>query len=206
MKEKEVFGTAGYAEQAATLFAQYEDFDIAASLRSVAGFFPTEPSQILDIGAGTGTLAAWFASKGHKVVAAEPVRQFREPARLAHPEKNICFMDDSLPDLKAVFQQDTNFDLITLNAVWMRLDVERRETAMANISSLLHKGGRIFLSLRHGIVPQGRQMFQVSPTETIELAARNGLAKIHQSQNDSIQGENRKTGVTWTKLIFESPV
>jgi len=204
MKEKEVFGTAGYAEKATILFAQYENFDMAESLKPVVGFFPAKPSQILDIGAGTGALAAWFAGHGHNVVAVEPVRQFREPARLAHPERNICFIDDSLPDLKAIAQQNQRFDLITLNAVWMHLDAKRRETAMGNISSLLRYGGRVFISLRHGIVPQGRQMFQISPTETVELASRHGLVKIHQSQTESIQAENRKNGVTWTKLLFES--
>ena len=58
MAEKEVFGTTGYAEQAAMLFEQYESFDIAQSLGPAADLFPAAPSAILDIGAGTGALAA----------------------------------------------------------------------------------------------------------------------------------------------------
>ncbi|MEO9600462.1 class I SAM-dependent methyltransferase [Parasphingorhabdus sp.] len=203
MSEKEVFGTMGYAQQAAVLFDQYKKFAAEDSFDAVAEFFPAAAADILDVGAGTGQHAYWFASLGHHVLAVEPVREFREPASKVHQHDHLEFLDDSLPYLANVLEQGQQFDLIIANAVWMHLDEERRRIGMSTLASLLKPKGKIFLSLRHGPVPDGRQMFEVSGQETIDLAAENNLSLRHHSQNDSIQKQNRKMGVMWTKLVFE---
>jgi hypothetical protein len=44
-------------------------------------------------------------------------------------------------------------------------------------------------------------MFEVSAAETRELAARHGLAIIHESEGPSLQAP----GVAWSRLAFRSP-
>ncbi|MEM6557982.1 MAG: SAM-dependent methyltransferase, partial [Pseudomonadota bacterium] len=64
-------------------------------------------------------------------------------------------------------------------------------------------GGRIAMSLRHGEVPKGRRMFDVTGAETIALAAEHGLRNLMQARAESIQAENRAKQIEWTKLVFE---
>jgi SAM-dependent methyltransferase len=163
---------------------------------------PTISSRILDIGAGTGVDAAWLAAQGHSVLAVEPTAEFRAAAMERHPSSLIEWLDDSLPELKLVFSRQQLFDTIMLSAVWMHLDALERRTGMPRLASLLAPGGVIVLSLRHGPVPGGRRMFQVSGEETIELARQHGLRPILNVQTESIQALNRADGVTWTRLAF----
>ena len=44
------------------------------------GLLPAVPALVLDIGAGTGRDAAWFAGLGHDVVAVEPAAAMRAEA------------------------------------------------------------------------------------------------------------------------------
>jgi SAM-dependent methyltransferase len=122
-------------------------------------------------------------------------------ARHAHPA--IAWLDDGLPDLAAVRARGETFDLILLSAVWMHLDLAQRRRAMPHVAALLAEGGMLILSLRHGPVPPGRRMFEVSADETIGLAQAEGLRPRLNEERGSIQAANRLAGVTWTLLAFE---
>jgi hypothetical protein len=74
---------------------------------------------------------------------------------------------------------------------------------MPNVAALTADGGVVILSLRHGPVPPGRRMFEVSADETICLARAVGLRTRLQEERGSIQAANRLAGVTWTLLAFE---
>ncbi len=67
------------------------------------------------------------------------------------------------------------FDVVMLSAVWMHLDELQRRKAMPNVAVLVRNGGVMIMSLRHGPVPPGRRMFEVSAEETIALAQPLGL-------------------------------
>ena len=47
---------------------------------------PRLPASVIDIGAGSGRDAAWFASKGYSVLAVEPSATMREEGRRRHPD------------------------------------------------------------------------------------------------------------------------
>ncbi len=194
---------AGYAGEVDALFERYEFRDPAGVHAPWAQFFPDAPARILDIGAGTGRDAAWFVSLGHSVLAVEPTTQLRERAAVIHPEPEIEWLDDILPDIPHVMARGETFDLILMHAVWMHLTEAERIAGMANLSRLLEPGGRIAMSQRHGPVPAGRRMFDVSGEETIALAAQHGLSVLHHHRAESIQAENRAQSITWTKLVFE---
>lgn len=93
--------------------------------------------------------------------------------------------------------------MVMMNAVWMHLKASERALGMACIVGLMVPGGRLFISLRHGPVPEGRRMFDVSGEETIALAARHGLRLASNIHKNSIMAENKARGVEWTALVFE---
>ncbi|MBD3770965.1 MAG: class I SAM-dependent methyltransferase [Rhodobacterales bacterium] len=197
--------TSGYAEEADDLFVRYEALSAPETHAHWRPLFPEPPARILDIGAGTGRDAAWLVSLGHSVLAVEPVKTMRLRAAELHPEPEIEWLEDSLPDLAATRARGETFGMVMMNALWMHLTAEERAIGMGHVARLLAPGGRLFMSLRHGPIPQGRRMFDVSGEETIALAAPYGLRPISHDRRNSIMAENKARGVEWTALVFEKP-
>jgi SAM-dependent methyltransferase len=197
-----ISGTEGYADEAEELFKCYESFSAADAHQAVLHLIPAAPGRILDIGSGTGRDAAWFAAMGHRVVAVEPTDAMRIPAMALHPSPRIEWLNDSLPDLADLLARGEKFDVVMLTAVWMHLDTQQRRNAMPNVASLARTGGAVIMTLRHGPVPPGRRMFEVSSQETTELARMQGLQPVMNLSVESSGEQNRIAGITWTKLAF----
>lgn len=189
--------TAGYSEAAESLVEQYESLTFAEVHREVLHLFPSQPSVVLDIGAGSGRDAAALAAQGHRVVAVEPTTRLRALGQRIHGDQEIEWIDDSLPHLTSLTKRGRRFDLILLTAVWMHLDEQQRSLAMANLVGLLSARGRVVLSLRHGPIPAGRRMFSLSAQETIALAQQHGLEAVHLAEREDPHG---RQGVSWTYL------
>ena len=142
-------GTEGYGETAAERARQYESVGFADVHRDILHLFPATPSQVIDIGAGTGRDAAAFAERGHSVTAVEPTPELRAEAQRLHARWPIIWIDDSLPDLDRVHERGERYDVVMLTAVWMHLDAGQRERAMARVAPLVRPRGLMALSLRH---------------------------------------------------------
>ena len=199
MKPVRVSGTENYAEEAPELLKRYESISFADTHRSVMHLLPKQPCHVLDIGAGTGRDAAGFAALGHRVVAVEPTEEMRRGAMALHPSPLIEWLDDGLPDLATVTARGEQFDVVMLSAVWMHLDAQQRRRAMPNLAALARQDGVMIMTLRHGPVPPGRRMFEVSAEETIGLAQPLGLrCVLNREQEPSL----RQPGVSWTRLAF----
>ena len=194
---------AGYAQEAEKCLERYEARSSAEIHSDWIHLFPDTPGKVLDVGAGTGRDAAWLASLGHEVIAVEPTAELREPAQKLHPEPNITWIDDILPELKAVRSRNESYDFILMNAVWMHLTEDERKRGMAVVSSLMAPGAHWLMTLRHGPVPEGRRMFNVTGEETAALGTAHGLTCIHNAETESIQPENRSRGISWTKIALE---
>jgi protein-L-isoaspartate O-methyltransferase len=196
-------GTEGYAEEAEALTKQYESISFADVHRQVIHLIPSVPGRILDIGAGTGRDAAGFAALGHWVTAVERTAELRSRAKALHSSACIEWLDDSLPDLANLYERCGTFDVVMLTAVWMHLDEQQRRRAMVRVVPLVREGGVMILSLRHGQVPPGRRMFEVTAEETVQLAQTNGLKlELRYEQQDGLLG---RAGVSWTRLAFSKP-
>ena len=195
-----ISGTEGYAQEAPDLLKAYEKIAVEDVHNPVLHLIPTTPSRLLDIGAGTGRDAARFAELGHRVVAVEPVDELRQGAMALHPSKNIEWIADSLPDLPVVEARGETFDVVLLTAVWMHLDERQRSQAMPIVASLVQAGGVLIMSLRHGPIPKGRRMFDVSAEETIALAKAERLSCVVNTLTGSVQAG--KDDVTWTRVAF----
>ena len=198
-----ISGTVGYSDEADELLVRYESFSFDDVHSDVQHLLPINPSIVLDIGSGTGRDSAHFAKMGHRVIAVEPTDDLRIPASRIHPSQSIDWLNDSLPDLKHVVAHQKHFDLVMLTAVWMHLDATERERAMPILASLVRPGGIIIMLLRHGPVPSGRRMFDVSAEETIALAQAERLKSVINQHSESTHGGNKRAGVTWTRLAFK---
>lgn len=98
-------------------------FDLAASGHPCG-------ATVLDIGAGSGRDAAWFAANDYDVVAVKPSETMLAHARRLHPSSRIHWLAGNLPDLANVRRLGISFDLILLSAVWMHIPPAARERAM----------------------------------------------------------------------------
>lgn len=194
--------TAGYGEHAEQLAKRYESITFEDVHRDVLHLFPAKPCNVLDIGAGSGRDAAALTRQGHRVVAVEPTAELRHEGQRIHAALPIEWKDDQLPALRVMLATQQHFDLIMLTAVWMHLDAQERQVAMASIASLLAPGGTLVMSLRHGPVPEGRRMFDVSADETIALAAQHGLEPLHVSSRGDMLD---RSDVSWSFVGLQRP-
>lgn len=192
----EIPSNAAYREKAQALAEQYEAVSFEDVHGDVLDLLPPPPARTLDIGAGTGRDAAALAARGYQVTAVEPTDEFRAIGQSLHENAAIGWIDDALPHLPTV---TGSFDLILISAVWMHLDVDERRQSMVRIAAMLRDGGVMVLSLRHGPIPPGRVMFDVTPAETVGLAAANGLQKLYAGTRP---GRFDQPGVWWDRLAF----
>ncbi|NPU12597.1 class I SAM-dependent methyltransferase [Bradyrhizobium sp. 83002] len=197
-----VSGTEGYAAEADTLFVRYESIPPEQVHAAVLHLLPKAPARVLDIGAGTGRDAAWFASLGHQVVAVEPTAALRLRAMQIHASAAITWIDDSLPELAALAMRDEAFDLVMITAVLMHLDEAQRQRALPNIAAGVAPGGKLIMTLRHGPVPPGRRMFEIDPETIIAPARQLGLRLELNRHGPSSRVDNQAAGVSWTTLAF----
>jgi 2-polyprenyl-3-methyl-5-hydroxy-6-metoxy-1,4-benzoquinol methylase len=195
-------GTEGYADHAEELVKRFEAVSFSEKHGAVMHLMPPVPPAVLDVGAGTGVDAAWFASQGHRVVAVEPTNSLRLAGIRLHRAHPIEWVDDSLPDLARTCARVQKFDVVMVTAVWMHLDEQERRRGMPQVASLLAPGGVLVMSLRHGPAPTERRIFQVSDEETIALATGCSLKTVLSLRTASAQAINRQAGVTWTRLAF----
>ncbi len=194
----------GYADAATPSFiAAYDQLSPEVIYEHVLDLLPTKICRIADIGAGTGRDAAWFAARGHEVVAVEPVCELREAGQILHVSDRITWLDDQLPDL-AELRPDQSFDLVMLCAVWQHITEHDRALALPRLASLLVPSGRLIMSLRHGPGGKGRPVFPVSVDATIKTAEDCKLQLLRRLEADSVQEGNKALGVYWTWLALEN--
>lgn len=192
-------GTHGYDKDAAKRVERYESIAPELVHEPVLHLIREGPCRTLEVGAGTGRDAAWFASKGHAVSAVEPTTEMREVGMRLHPSPNIAWIDDGLPDLASV---GGKYDLLMLTAMWMHLAEGERRRAMPRLAALAAPGAVMAMLLRHGPVSDGRHMYETPVTETIALAEAAGFALLINADRGVIR-PGGEPGVTWTSLAFE---
>jgi SAM-dependent methyltransferase len=166
-------------------------------------FLPAKSGQMLDVGAGSGRDAAWFARRGWDVVAVEPAEAMRAEAARLHTEPNIRWVGDSLPDLSHVLRLGLSFDLIWLSGVWMHVHPDDRARAMRKLAMLLRPGGRLALTLRHGPPAEDRPMWPVDAHEVERLGLDFGLTlRVATERGDDVAG---RKDVSWQTVIVDLP-
>ncbi len=181
----------------------YEAFGFEEIHAGAMPFLPRTPGLVLDVGAGSGRDAAWFATRGWEVVAVEPAAALRLQARDLHPATTIRWLDDRLPALAAVHRLGLAFDLIWVSAVWMHMPPEDRPRALRKLATLLKPGGRLVLTLRHGPAPEDRPMWPVDAAEVERLGLDHGLAL--RVATERVEDRQGRPDVRWQTVILDLP-
>ena len=192
---------AAYDAEASRLKSEYERFSFEEIHSAVLDLVPDTPGFVLDIGAGTGRDAAWFADKGHTVVAVEPSTEMRKAGEEQHHSSNIQWINDTLPKLGQVFSSKLTFDLVWLSGVWMHVPKTQRDRAFRKIVSVLRPGGSVMVSIRVGPQPEGRPMDPVTVAEVETLAQRRGLQIVRVDHiRDALQRPEVSWDVVWLRF------
>lgn len=191
-----------YEQNARQLVEQYESLSFETVHAGLLALLPASGATILDVGAGSGRDAAWFAAHGYDVVAVEPSNAMRSQGRALHPSTRIRWIDDSLPELVQVRRLGLTFDLILLSAVWMHLPPSSRERALRKMATMLAPNGRIAISLRIGEPDADREMYAVSLHELSNLAQQLGLRLVSATDSPDKLG---RSSVSWTTAVFGLP-
>ena len=166
-------------------------------------FLPAQPGLMLDVGAGSGRDAAWFARRGWDVIAAEPADAMRAEAARLHNLPAIRWISDTLPALAHVQRLGLTFDLIWLSGVWMHVPPDDRARSMRKLAMSLKPGGRLVMTLRHGPAPEDRPMWPVDAHEVERLGLDVGLA-LRVATEHHADLSDRKS-VKWQTVILDMP-
>ncbi len=191
-----------YEQHATRLVEQYESLSFEEVHVGLLDTLPPPGATVLDIGAGSGRDAAWFAAHGYEVVAVEPSAAMRSCAQALHTSSRIHWLSDSLPDVANVRRLGLNFDFILLSAVWMHVPPAERQRALRKLATLLAPKGRIAITLRLGAPDAERAMHEVSLPELSSLAQQFGLRVVHTSDSHDKLGRSE---VSWTTVVLGLP-
>ncbi len=186
-----------YAANAAAMAARFDRCATEALLAGVIDLLPKPPAPVLDVGAGSGRDAAWFAARGHAVTAAEPVAAFH--SLIAARDPAIAVVAAGLPDLAGL---TGGHALALVNAVWHHLPPPARDAAMHRLCGLLAPWGVLLLSLRHGPLPPGLPVFALDPQVENARAARAGLSLLRRHETPATGPETAADGISWTWLAL----
>ena len=188
-----------YDRRADDFLTRYERADAEEIHADWLSLLPSTQLLVLDVGAGSGRDAAWFAGQDHEVVAVEPADALRQAARERHPSARIQWIDDRLPGLEVVHDLDYRFDLILLNGVWMHVPPSDRKRAFRKLAGLLKPGGHLVVSLRSQQPEDERTTYSTSVAELRHLSRSHALEFLQDtSSNDQLGRQD----VDWTSLVF----
>ena len=191
---------AAYERGAVALAAAYEGLDPAAVHAPFLDLMPPSGARVLDVGAGSGRDASWFADTlGYRVTAVEPCAALRAEAMRRHPSASIEWSGERLPSLSRLRREQREFDLIWVNGVWMHLPPAERALAFAALAGLMAPNGGIAISTRSGPAPVGRPAADASARSLSELGSQHGLVAVRCINDADARGCH---AVRWLRLWF----
>ncbi|MGD9638063.1 MAG: class I SAM-dependent methyltransferase [Alphaproteobacteria bacterium] len=188
-----------YDNDAKNYCRQYESLKFEDIHQDILAIIPPKGTKILDVGAGSGRDAAWFAVNGYEVTALEPSLAMIREGKSYHKNSAVRWICDSLPELKQVQKLGQQFDFILLSAVWMHVKPEERPRAFKNLNSLLAPNGQLSIVLRFGSLRD--DMYLVSFDELKSLAEKYKLETTMIKERGEKDKLNR-FDVEWGRVCF----
>ncbi|SMY17464.1 class I SAM-dependent methyltransferase [Photobacterium aquimaris] len=198
-----------YHQNALFLSEQYLSLTFEQVHQNWQAHWPASSSKhalkVLDIGAGAGRDALWFAKHHCDVYAIEPANDLREQGKKYSQQyvDKITWLDDQLPELNSIIELGIRFDCILLSAVWMHLSSAVRKRAFRKLSNLLAPSGKLVISLRYGDFSDARKAYDVSIEELELLAQQHALQVNLISELDT--DELGRNSVQWQTVVMQLP-
>ena len=194
---------AAYELAAPRLVPEYENLTFEQVHLPIFDLVPKTGACVLDVGAGSGRDAAWFATGDNNTVfAIEPSRAMRTTGRARHASSKIRWVDDSLPGLEKVMRTKLTFDLIWLSGIWTHIPPSAHTRAFRKMVSVLRPGGSMMISVRQGSLPPDRPMTPVTAGEIEELGRHYGLQTVRRVTSVDASG---RPDVFWEVLWLRLP-
>ena len=197
----ETLGTQGYGQVTQKFIEATSTISFEALHQDFLKCIPDKPARVLDVGAGVGRDAFELWKMGHQVVAAEPLREFREAGQRLYSPAYIEWIEDALPQLSTLDNRSP-FDFILASGVWHHLDAAEQIKALQRVSELMKPQGVFALSLRNGPAGAGNHVFPTDVQQTIQNAKSCGLHPILRLENQPSLMKNKKD-VHWARLAFQ---
>lgn len=182
------------------LAVRYESVDPDALHADILHWLPRLPASVIDIGAGSGRDAAWFASNGYSVLAVEPSATMRKEGRQRHPHFGINWLNDSLPELSEVYRRGVSFDLAVLSAVWTHVPSEERERAFCKVANLLKPNGTIIIRFRTDVVDTEFDTHSDLVKDVSQIAEKHGGVVLNEGLSDDLLD---RSDAKWSTLVFK---
>ncbi|QNU63988.1 class I SAM-dependent methyltransferase [Vreelandella titanicae] len=191
-----------YDDHADRLFDQYQSLSFENAHGEWLHQLPEQAGLALDVGAGSGRDAKALAERGWQIMAVEPAEKLRSLGQSHTHERDVSWIDDTLPALNCVRQLSQRFQLILVSAVWMHLHPNEQQRALRVLSSLLAPGGLLVITCREGPDSNERQFFSVNMGMLDNWARDLALLPVQASHSDDQLG---RQGVAWHLRVFRLP-
>lgn len=190
-----------YNKQASVLAASYNALatpDILPDYaRMIAALPDAAAARMLDLGCGSGRDAFWTAQQGVSVVAVDGAPDMLAQARKDHGHYLIDYIEDSGPAFDKLRQMNLKFDVVLMGAFLFHFDMPERQQLYSGLKPLLRDKAQIFVTLRHGPVPEGRVMYSMPLQELEDLAqSLGGASHFHGLKDDPLN----RPGVNWSHV------
>ncbi|WP_246480821.1 class I SAM-dependent methyltransferase [Motiliproteus sediminis] len=189
---------AEYEVQARELLAQYDSLSFESIHGEWMPFLPNRVEKVLDIGAGSGRDARWFADRSARVVAVEPCAEFRKLAQGKSTSAPIEWSSSSLPSLVNI---SGRFDMILVSAVLMHIPASSLREVFHRLNELLGVNGLLVVTLRHGPSPRGRTMVEHDDQSIITAAIKEGIGLVAVRKSEDFLSRHE---VKWSTFVMKS--
>ena len=182
---------SAYNNQASALAASYNTLVTPDILPDYAHMIKALPdpaaARVLDLGCGSGRDAFWAAQQGVSVVAVDGAADMLAQARKDHAHHLINYLEDYAPRFDKLRHMNLKFDIVLMGAFLFHFNENERQTLYSSLKPLLRDPAQMFVTLRHGPVPEGRVMHHV-PLQELEDFARglNGASHFHGLKDDPL--------------------
>ncbi len=193
-----------YNKQASTLAASYNTLATPDILPDYAHMIKALPypaaARVLDLGCGSGRDAFWTAQQGVSVVAVDGAPDMLAQARKDHAHHLINYIEDSAPRFDKLHQMNLKFDVVLMGAFLFHFDEPERQQLYSGLKPLLRDRAQMFVTLRHGPVPEGRVMHPVTLQELEDFAhSLGGASYFHGLKDDPLN----RPGVRWSHVSLK---
>jgi len=193
-----------YDAQASTLASAYNTVTTPETLPDFATHILSLPNiackRALDVGCGSGRDAFWMAQQGLAVDAIDGSAEMLNEARTQQSHPLIHYIQDMAPNIPALQQLARKYDIVLMNAFLFHFDADERQAFYKALTPLLRPQSYVYVTLRHGPVPEGRTMYAVPLQELEDFAkAHNGASHYLGLKDDPL----KRPGVKWDHVCLK---
>ncbi len=188
---------SSHAEDSATRFLR--NTGDGSFIHTIITHLGPPPLNVLDVGAGSGDIAAVLAERGHIVTAVEPCKTLRQIGEKRYASLPLHWIEDRLPFLTNISSREGQFDLVLAYAVLMFMDQSERMESYKQLNRMGRKGGLIAILNKYNQMEPERGAYLIPPNEVSSVAADLGWKPILSEKLSSLHGNESDL---WVGYIF----